>query len=424
MAAIKQLIFSILLGMLSFSVYAQNKYAVLIGINDYYEVRGVKSRESLHGSVNDANAIRRLLISRFGFKSASIDTIYNGNATRDNIIAGLKRKLDQCKPGDMMVFYYSGHGVWMKNSEEANDPVKKGMNQAMLTSDLYNYDNNFKCFLRDFTLKKYFNLFVDKRVTLTAIFDCCFSGNLAMADPELVKTHARTKSIDFNELMSRLTEKKDDPMQFIDSISGMSTTIPAGCPVDASSGVIKDNTDSDGDGVPDCKDKEKFTAKECFPVNADGVGNCPFDYLLHNTLNKYDSTELGKNNSIPQPMVSSRAFSATEVIKISEKDTIARPAERKNSGFLFISATTDYQKALEFRDQDSVVHGFFTASVIRAFNKYPANTPVDSLFSKIKADMGSFHLNQTPILYSDPARLKDNFVGTIVENRNKIKKRP
>lgn len=46
---------------------------------------------------------------------------------------------------------------------------------------------------------------------------------------------------------------------------------PAGCPVD-SHGV---SLDTDGDGVPDCKDKQKVTPTECQPVDADGVGKCP-----------------------------------------------------------------------------------------------------------------------------------------------------
>jgi outer membrane protein OmpA-like peptidoglycan-associated protein len=46
---------------------------------------------------------------------------------------------------------------------------------------------------------------------------------------------------------------------------------PAGCPVD-SHGVTKD---TDGDGVPDCKDKELITPTYCQPVDADGVGKCP-----------------------------------------------------------------------------------------------------------------------------------------------------
>jgi len=46
---------------------------------------------------------------------------------------------------------------------------------------------------------------------------------------------------------------------------------PAGAPVD-SHGVSKD---TDGDGVPDYKDKELLTPQKCFPVNADGIGSCP-----------------------------------------------------------------------------------------------------------------------------------------------------
>lgn len=33
--------------------------------------------------------------------------------------------------------------------------------------------------------------------------------------------------------------------------------------------------DTDGDSVPDYKDKEKLTPQSCFPVNSDGMGTCP-----------------------------------------------------------------------------------------------------------------------------------------------------
>jgi len=46
---------------------------------------------------------------------------------------------------------------------------------------------------------------------------------------------------------------------------------PAGCPVNTH-GVT---ADTDGDGVPDCKDKELITPTACQPVDADGVGHCP-----------------------------------------------------------------------------------------------------------------------------------------------------
>ena len=45
---------------------------------------------------------------------------------------------------------------------------------------------------------------------------------------------------------------------------------PAGAPVDTRGRT----RDTDGDGVPDCKDKELITPTRCQPVDIDGVGNC------------------------------------------------------------------------------------------------------------------------------------------------------
>lgn len=395
MVTIKHLIFASAFMLLSFFSIAQNKYALIIGINDYYEQKGIKSSESLNGAVNDANAIRQLLVSKFGFKTNNIDTIYNAIATRDNIIEGLKRKLKQCKPGDAMVFYFSGHGVWMVNSQLKGDTVKRGMSQAMLTSDLYSYRDHFKCFLRDVTLKTYFNYFVDKKIILTTIFDCCYSANLMMADPESKSIAVRTKAVDFNELMGSLTSQEENSQQLIDSITGIKITEPAGCPTNRE-GRITDTPDSDFDGVPDCRDKEKLTAQECLPVNADGIGRCSFDALLQKTLNEFDAAELKKNDGAePNPIVS-RNFNAREVLNISERDTVARPSERKNSKFLSLSATTDYQKALEFKDKNNIMHGLFTASLIRVYSKNPVNISVADLFQQINADMAGFKLDQKP----------------------------
>ncbi len=65
----------------------------------------------------------------------------------------------------------------------------------------------------------------------------------------------------------------------------MEPNTPAGAPVDAR-GVSRD---SDGDGVPDYKDKELLTSQKCFPVDADGVGNCPEPACCTEMRTKLDS---------------------------------------------------------------------------------------------------------------------------------------
>ncbi len=407
----KQIFLITALHVLSLGGHAQTKYALLIGINDYYEVKGKRSEDvSLHGSVNDASAVREMLINTFKFKSKNIDTLYNVNATRDNIERALKKKLQQCKRGDAMVFYYSGHGVYLYNRMEKTDSVKKGMNQAMLTSDLYNYDDHLKCLFRDFALKQYFNLFIDKKVILTTLFDCCFSGKLAMATPFDIDTSEVTKSIDLNELLGRLTRNASSPQLLIDSITGNAGKFVYSCKTD-SAGNILNNTDTDRDGVPDCKDKEINTPMDCFPTDSDGVGSCPFDYMLsmfRNAISKYDSAKFTKMINHQEE---SKAFNQTEVLTVSEKDTIERPANRKDSKFLFMSATTDLQKAVEFNDENGVRHSLFTASLLRVMKKNPPDISADTLFQKISDDMNSYHKDQTPTLSCDPNRKNKNLVG-------------
>lgn len=379
---------------------AQKKHALLIGITDYYDAKGKRSNESLYGPVNDANAVRELLIQKFGYKPGDIDTIYNAAATRDNIIKGLRKKIDACKPGDIMFFFYSGHGVWMENKALEKDPVKEGMSQALLTSDLYSYEDNFKCFIRDKTLKRYFNLFIDKKVILTSIFDCCFSGKLSMGENDLgSEQNIKEKSVDFNELMGHLVEKAPDLQAHIDSIAGVKFVAPPGCARD-SAGNIKDFTDSDDDMVPDCMDWERNTPRERFPVDAKGIGRRIFETDLQNTLNRFDSMEL-------------KAFSIKQHLSISEKDNVTRPVDRKNSQYLFMAATTEYQKGLEFTAPDfNKVHGMFTASLIRVLKKVPASISAAELFKQIEADMARFKKKQTPTMYADPNRLKGNLIGS------------
>ncbi|GAC1392995.1 MAG: hypothetical protein NVSMB46_09930 [Candidatus Saccharimonadales bacterium] len=74
----------------------------------------------------------------------------------------------------------------------------------------------------------------------------------------------------------------------------MEPNTPAGAPVDVR-GVAKD---TDADGVPDYKDKELLTPQKCFPVDADGVGNCPEPACCTELRARLDSGLVGANCTI------------------------------------------------------------------------------------------------------------------------------
>ncbi|CDM93665.1 MAG: caspase family protein [Limnospira maxima] len=80
------------------------KLALLVGINSY-------STQPLIGCVNDIYLQRELLIHRFGFHPQDIYILEDKQATRDGILTAFEEYLiKQAKPGDVVVYHYSGHG--------------------------------------------------------------------------------------------------------------------------------------------------------------------------------------------------------------------------------------------------------------------------------------------------------------------------
>ncbi|RZK21599.1 MAG: caspase family protein [Pedobacter sp.] len=203
------IIFFCLFLLLSLNIFGQNKYAVLVGINDYYSSPTEKSPQSLKGCVNDALSMKSLLRNRFGFDQKNINILLNEKASQTPLMNTLLEVLAKSKAGDAVFFYFSGHGIYVDNVALINDPVKKGYNQSLVMSDLYAAD--FNCLVKDNTLKKIFNQFVAKKVILTAIFDCCYSGKMSMTlNSELLQQNpyiddavsdtSTLKSLDINDL--------------------------------------------------------------------------------------------------------------------------------------------------------------------------------------------------------------------------------
>ena len=87
---------------------APNKYALLVGINDYGHPESISP---LAGSINDVEDMRQVLIGKFEFPPENILVLTGPQATHAAIIDAIKTHLiAKAQPGDIVVFDFSGHG--------------------------------------------------------------------------------------------------------------------------------------------------------------------------------------------------------------------------------------------------------------------------------------------------------------------------
>ena len=139
----------------------KNNSALLIGIN----YTGTKNE--LYGCINDSNSINSL-ISNYNFQKISIltdNTVKKPNRT--NILNEFKNLLINSQSGDVLLFFYSGHGSYILDK---NNNEKTGNDQLIIPCDLNG--------IVDDELKKIIQTNLKKNVTLIALFDCCFSGSV------------------------------------------------------------------------------------------------------------------------------------------------------------------------------------------------------------------------------------------------------
>jgi hypothetical protein len=92
------------------------KLALLVGINQYSET------PALNGCLVDVELQKEVLIHRFGFQPSDILSLTDEQASREFIeTAFLEHLMGQVKPGDVVVFHFSGYGsrVRLGNTPEA-----------------------------------------------------------------------------------------------------------------------------------------------------------------------------------------------------------------------------------------------------------------------------------------------------------------
>ena len=138
------------------------KKALCVGINDYpYD------GSDLNGCVNDAKAWADLLASQYDFAQDDVKRLLDSDATKANMMTGLKDLLAGASEGDVLVFTNSSHGTYAADTDG---------DEEMYDEALCPYDCADNLIVDD-ELRELF-ADVPKGVHLTVISDSCFSGTV------------------------------------------------------------------------------------------------------------------------------------------------------------------------------------------------------------------------------------------------------
>ncbi len=175
--------------LLAVPAHASHHHALLIGINKYSrpesEVNSKAWRHQipdLQGSENDVDHTAAMLETVYGWDAADITQLKTTRATRANIFGELDRIADMSAPGDTVFFFYSGHGSTVKNSKthKITVPSEDGRSEIGVSNTIVPSDSlDGAPDITDKELAAEFNKLLDRKVVLTALFDSCFSGEIA-----------------------------------------------------------------------------------------------------------------------------------------------------------------------------------------------------------------------------------------------------
>lgn len=134
-----------------------NYYALIIGIDKYSG-----SWAPLKNAVNDAKTIETTLKSKYKFHQ--FKTLYNEQATRENIIKAMEWLVTNVKPEDNVFIYYSGHGEFKK---ELNKGYWVPFGATTMSTSNYISNSDIQTFIKG----------IQSQHTLL-VADACFSGDI------------------------------------------------------------------------------------------------------------------------------------------------------------------------------------------------------------------------------------------------------
>lgn len=139
------------------SVQVGEYYGLIIGIDQY-----TGEWPPLQNAVNDAKSVAEILSGKYSFQY--LKTLYNKEATRDNILKELEWLMQNAKENDNVLIYYSGHGEYLQKMDKGFwvpiDATSKTISKYISNEDIRSFLSG-----------------INSKHTLL-VTDACFSGDI------------------------------------------------------------------------------------------------------------------------------------------------------------------------------------------------------------------------------------------------------
>lgn len=204
------------------------KLALLVGINHY------PTDSSLRGCLTDVELQRELLIHRFGFNPRDIVAVWDNASTndlkpsRENILRAFQEHLiAQARPGDVVVFHFSGHGSRVDDpspldTEECRQSEDCHLNGTLVPNDPVILNSNGKPSIVADIMGRSLFLLTNAIQTdnVTMVLDSCHAGagtrgnTVVRAAPRLSRALATASEAEIEMQQELLSEANLSDVDF------------------------------------------------------------------------------------------------------------------------------------------------------------------------------------------------------------------
>ena len=163
------------------SVYAQERYAVLVGVGEYVNLA---EKFQLQGPPNDAQLAREYLLTVEGFDVANVFWLADDAPlppTRANILAAFDELDRLVQAGDFVLLHLSGHGS--RQPAVPGDPDEHdGYDEIFLPADAADWDDSIASVrnaITDNELGAFISSYRNKGADVWLVVDSCHAGTMA-----------------------------------------------------------------------------------------------------------------------------------------------------------------------------------------------------------------------------------------------------